>query len=121
MSWVLGTGYVGALGPLITSATVPLSIQFNCTIAEFISGTNGGLIVAIGLFGFLGNAASVVVGKRPVYFLGNILCAASGFWCAYATNLKSLTSGSCYSSLRHRPFRDPRPSYYHRLSSCPRS
>jgi MFS family permease len=100
----LGTGYVGALGPLITSATVPLSIQFNCTISEFISGTNGGLIVAIGLFGLLGNAASVVIGKRPIYTLGNILCAASCFWCAYASNLKSLTAARVIQGFGIAPF-----------------
>lgn len=104
MSWVLGTVYVGALGPLITSATVPLSIQFNCAIAEFISGTNGGLIIAIGLFGLLGNAASVVVGKRPVYILGNTLCAASCFWCAYATNLKSLIAARVIQGFGIAPF-----------------
>jgi MFS family permease len=115
-SWVLGTGYVGALGPLITSATVPLSIQFNCTISEFISGTNGGLIVAIGLFGIIGNAMSVVVGKRPVYTLGNILCAVSCFWCAYATNLKSLTAARVIQGFGIAPFEilvPPSISDYH--------
>lgn len=90
--WAIGTGYVGALGPLITSATVPLSVQFDCTISEFISGTNGGLLVAIGLFAIISNATSVVIGKRPIYFLGNLLCAVSCFWCAYAQNLTSLTA-----------------------------
>ena len=100
----MGTGFVGALGPLITSATVPLTIQFNCTISEFISGTNGGLIIAIGLFGLIGNAASVVIGKRPIYLIGNILCAASCFWCAYASNLKSLTAARVIQGFGIAPF-----------------
>ena len=93
IAWILGTGYVGALGPLITSATVPLSVQFNCTISQFIYGTNGGLIVAIGCGGIIGNTLSVVIGRRPIYLIGNLCCAVSCFWCAYATNLQSLTAG----------------------------
>src|SRR5271170_1378191 len=104
IAWVLGTGYVGALGPLITSATVPLSIQFNCTISQFISGTNGGLIVAIGCGGIIGNALSVVIGRRPVYFVGNLLCAGTCFWCAYASSLESLTAARVLQGFGIAPF-----------------
>jgi MFS family permease len=117
-SWAIGTGYVGALGPLITSATVPLSVQYNCTISEFIAGTNGGLLVAIGIFAIISNATSVVVGKRPIYFLGNLLCAASCFWCAYATNLKSLTAARVIQGFGIAPFETltgPTISDYHHV------
>lgn len=85
-----GCGCVGAVGPLLTSAFVPLAHEFNVPLQTFTLGCNGGLIAAIAIGSILCNTIAVKIGKRPVYLVTSIGLFITCFWAAEAKGFASL-------------------------------
>lgn len=110
-----------AVGPLLTSAFVPLAEQFNVPLQRFTLGTfsttspnyelthdspgcNGSCIVAIAFGSLLCNTAAVKVGKRPIYILTTLGLAISSFWAAESTSFGSLTAARAVQGFCMAPF-----------------
>jgi len=85
-----GCGCVGAVGPLLTPAFVPLATEFGVPLQRFTLGCNGSCIVAIAVGSLLCNTLAVKLGKRPVYLATTLGLAVSCFWAAEANSFGSL-------------------------------
>ncbi|RMZ74561.1 cycloheximide resistance [Pyrenophora seminiperda CCB06] len=99
-----GCGCVGAVGPLLTSAFVPLAKQFNVPLQRFTLGCNGSCIVAIAAGSLLCNTLAVKVGKRPIYLVTTLGLAISCFWAAESKSFASLAAARAIQGLCMAPF-----------------
>jgi MFS family permease len=85
-----GSGCVGACGPLLSSAVVPLAEELDVSLQHFTLGFQGSCIAALGLGSLLCNSLAVMVGKRPVYLATTVGLIATCIWSAETTNFTSL-------------------------------
>lgn len=85
-----GCGCVGAVGPLLTPAFVPLAEEFGVPLQRFTLGCNGSCIVAIAASSLICNTMAVKIGKRPIYLLTTIGLFVSCFWAAEVNSFGSL-------------------------------
>ncbi|XP_014560971.1 hypothetical protein COCVIDRAFT_87770 [Bipolaris victoriae FI3] len=105
-----GCGCVGAVGPLLTSAFVPLAKQFDVPLQRFTLGANGSCIVAIAGGSLLCNTLAVKIGKRPIYLVTTLGLAASSFWVAGSSSFASLTAARAIQGFCMAPFEALIPS-----------
>ncbi|EUC43241.1 hypothetical protein COCMIDRAFT_101296 [Bipolaris oryzae ATCC 44560] len=105
-----GCGCVGAVGPLLTSAFVPLAKQFDVPLQRFTLGANGSCIVAIAGGSLLCNTLAVKIGKRPIYLVTTLGLAASSFWVAGSSSFGSLTAARAIQGFCMAPFEALIPS-----------
>lgn len=61
-------------------------------LSTFISGVQGGLIVAIAFGSLICNALAVKFGKRPIYLATTIGLMVTCFWAAAAKSFTSLVA-----------------------------
>ncbi|KAK8069608.1 hypothetical protein PG994_006224 [Apiospora phragmitis] len=87
-----GCGCVGAVGPLLTSAFVPLAQEFDVPLERFTLGCNGAMIAAISAGSLICNTLAVKFGKRPVYLVTSIGLFVANFWGAEAKSFGSLVA-----------------------------
>ncbi|KAI4954884.1 hypothetical protein J4E86_006194 [Alternaria arbusti] len=99
-----GCGAVGAVGPLLTPAFVPLAEQFNVPLQRFTLGCNGSCIVAIAVGSLICNTLAVKIGRRPIYLATTVGLAVSCFWAAEATSFPSLAAARAVQGLCMAPF-----------------
>ena len=81
-----------AIGPLLGAAFVELATEFDVPLSTFISGVQGGLIVAIAFGSLVCNALAVKFGKRPIYLVTTIGLTVTCFWAAAAKSFVSLVA-----------------------------
>ncbi|KAF2823712.1 MFS general substrate transporter [Ophiobolus disseminans] len=105
-----GCGCVGAVGPLLTPAFVPLATEFGVPLQRFTLGCNGSCIVAIAAGSLLCNTLAVKVGKRPIYLLTTLGLAISCFWAAEVKSFGSLAAARTIQGLCMAPFEALIPS-----------
>ncbi|ERS98568.1 hypothetical protein HMPREF1624_05353 [Sporothrix schenckii ATCC 58251] len=98
-----GCGCVGAVGPLLTSAFVPLAEAFDVPLSRFTLGVNGSCIAAIAVGSILFNTLAVKVGKRPVYLLSSVGLFVGCFWGAEAKSFASLSAARAVTGLCMAP------------------
>ncbi|KIH87783.1 cycloheximide resistance protein [Sporothrix brasiliensis 5110] len=98
-----GCGCVGAVGPLLTSAFVPLAATFDVPLSRFTLGVNGSCIAAIAVGSILFNTLAVKVGKRPVYLISSIGLFIGCFWGAEAKSFASLSAARAVTGLCMAP------------------
>ncbi|KAF1946043.1 MFS general substrate transporter [Clathrospora elynae] len=99
-----GCGCVGAVGPLLTPAFVPLATLFDVQLQQFTLGCNGSCIVAIAIGSLLCNTLAVKFGKRPIYVLTTLGLAVSCFWAAEAKSFGSLAAARAVQGFCMAPF-----------------
>ncbi|OAL02606.1 MFS general substrate transporter [Phaeosphaeriaceae sp. SRC1lsM3a] len=99
-----GCGAVGAVGPLLTPAFVPLAEQFGVPLQRFTLGANGSCICAIAAGSLLCNAAAVKFGKRPVYLATTVGLAVSCFWAAESKSFGSMSGARAVQGFCMAPF-----------------
>ncbi|KAF2026673.1 MFS general substrate transporter [Setomelanomma holmii] len=99
-----GCGCVGAVGPLLTPAFVPLATDFGVPLQRFTLGCNGSCIVAIAAGSLLCNTLAVKVGKRPIYLLTTLGLAVSCFWAAEVKSFGSLAAARTVQGFCMAPF-----------------
>ncbi|KAJ9139133.1 MFS general substrate transporter [Pleurostoma richardsiae] len=87
-----GCGCVGAIGPLLTSAIVPLAESFDIPLQRFTLGLQGSCIAAIGVSSLLCNSLAVKIGKRPIYIITALGLMVTCFWAAEAKSFGSLAA-----------------------------
>ncbi|KAH6695354.1 major facilitator superfamily domain-containing protein [Plectosphaerella plurivora] len=85
-----GSGCVGACGPLLSSAVVPLAEELDVSLQHFTLGFQGSCIAALGLGSLLCNSLAVMVGKRPVYLATTVGLIVTCIWSAETTSFTSL-------------------------------
>ncbi|KAJ5305840.1 hypothetical protein N7508_004855 [Penicillium antarcticum] len=98
-----GCGCVGAVGPLLGAAFVPLAREFNVPLTTFVSGVQGGTIAAVAIGSLLFNSLAVKFGKRPVYLGTTVGLMVSCFWAAEATSFTSLVAARVVCGLCMAP------------------
>jgi hypothetical protein len=99
-----GCGCVGAVGPLLTPAFVPLADQFGVPLQRFTLGCNGSCIVSIAVGSLICNTLAVKVGKRPIYLLTTLGLAVSCFWAAEVKSFGSLAAARTIQGFCMAPF-----------------
>ncbi|KAL5121751.1 hypothetical protein ACEQ8H_000438 [Pleosporales sp. CAS-2024a] len=99
-----GCGCVGAIGPLLTPAFVPLAKQFGVPLQRFTLGCNGSCIVSIAAGSLLCNTLAVKIGKRPIYLMTTLGLAVSCFWAAQVKSFASLAAARTLQGLCMAPF-----------------
>ncbi|PVH99831.1 MFS general substrate transporter [Periconia macrospinosa] len=99
-----GCGCVGAVGPLLTPAFVPLAQQFGVTLQRFTLGCNGSLIAAIAAGSLFCNTLAVKFGKRPVYLATTLGLAITCFWAAEVNSFGSLVGARTIQGFCMAPF-----------------
>ncbi|CAK7232384.1 hypothetical protein SBRCBS47491_008251 [Sporothrix bragantina] len=98
-----GCGCVGAVGPLLTSAFVPLAESWNVPLSRFTLGVNGSCIVAIAVGSIFFNTLAVKIGKRPVYLISSVGLFVGCFWAAEAKSFASLSAARAITGLCMAP------------------
>ncbi|KAL1890458.1 hypothetical protein Sste5346_008287 [Sporothrix stenoceras] len=98
-----GCGCVGAVGPLLTSAFVPLAEKFDVPLSRFTLGVNGSCIAAIAVGSIFFNSLAVKIGKRPVYLISSIGLFVGCFWAAEAKSFASLSAARAITGLCMAP------------------
>jgi MFS family permease len=78
------------VGPLLTSAFVPLAEGWGVPLQQFSLGVNGALIAMIAVSSILCNTLAVKIGKRPVYLITSVGLFITCFWAAEARSFASL-------------------------------
>ncbi|KAJ5698976.1 cycloheximide resistance protein [Penicillium macrosclerotiorum] len=96
-------GCVGAVGPLLGGAFVPLAKEFGVSLSTFISAVQGGAIVAIAVGSLLFNSLAVKYGKRPVYLGTTVGLMISCFWAAEAKSFESFVAARVFCGLCMAP------------------
>ena len=91
------------MGPLLTSAFVPLAAEFDVPLERFTLGCNGSMIAAIAVGSLVFNTLAVKIGKRPVYLLTSLGLIVTSFWSASATSFASLVAARTVSGLCMAP------------------
>ncbi|KAF4334058.1 transporter HOL1 [Fusarium beomiforme] len=104
ISYVFGCGAVGAVGPLLAPATVPLAEEFDVPIQTFVLGFSGSLIVCLAFGNLLCNSFAMMIGKRPVYLITTVGLLVTCIWGAVAKDFASLSvsraiQGFCISPM----------------------
>lgn len=79
-----------AVGPLLTSAFVPLADEWGVPLQTFSLGCNGALIACIALGSIICNTLAVKIGKRPIYLVTSVGLFVTCFWAAEAKSFTSL-------------------------------
>ncbi|TVY93179.1 putative MFS-type transporter [Lachnellula willkommii] len=103
-AFVFSCGAVGAVGPLLSTAAVPLAEGYHSSIGTFTSKYNGVLLGCVAISSLLSNSLAVKFGKRPVYLTACILLVAGNFWGAASTSLSSLTGSRALTGLGVGPW-----------------
>ncbi|KAH8753563.1 major facilitator superfamily domain-containing protein [Diaporthe sp. PMI_573] len=96
---IFGYGCVGAVGPLLTPAFVPLAEQFGVPLMRFTYGTNGSCLAAIAAGSLLFNTLAVKIGKRPIYLATTLGLAVCCFWAAEVRSFGSLIGAPHFEAL----------------------
>jgi MFS family permease len=91
-SYLVDSDLFVAVGPLLGAAFVELATEFDVPLSTFISGVQGGLIVAIAFGSLVCNALAVKFGKRPIYLVTTIGLTVTCFWAAAAKSFVSLVA-----------------------------
>lgn len=81
-----------AVGPLLTSAFVPLADEWGVSLENFSLGCNGALIACIALGSIICNTLAVKIGKRPIYLVTSVGLFVTCFWAAEAKSFASLVA-----------------------------
>ncbi|TVY82324.1 putative MFS-type transporter [Lachnellula suecica] len=92
VTYAIACGAVGAVGPLVGAAFVGLAAEFGIPLASFVSGVQGGVIIAIAFGSLFWNAMAVKYGKRPVYLITTLGLAVTCFWAGAAKSFASLVA-----------------------------
>ncbi|BAE60864.1 unnamed protein product [Aspergillus oryzae RIB40] len=98
-----GCGCVGAVGPLLGGAFVPLAAEFGVSLSTFVSAVQGGLISAIAVGSLIFNSLAVKYGKRPVYLGTTVGLMVSCFWAAEAKSFESFVASRVLCGLCMAP------------------
>ncbi|KAF9773848.1 hypothetical protein IL306_008255 [Fusarium sp. DS 682] len=104
VSFVIGCGCVGAVGPLLAPATVPLAESFDVPLQTFTLGFTGSLIISLAFGNLLCNSLAMMIGKRPVYLITTVGLLLTTIWAAVAKDFTSLAisravQGFCISPM----------------------
>ncbi|KAJ5946104.1 major facilitator superfamily domain-containing protein [Penicillium verhagenii] len=99
-----GCGCVGAVGPLLGGAFVPIAAEFDVPLETFVSAVQGGAIAAIAVGSLLFNSLAVKYGKRPVYLGTTLGLMVSCFWAAGAKSFESFVASRVFCGLCMAPF-----------------
>ncbi|KAI9933914.1 hypothetical protein MW887_004986 [Aspergillus wentii] len=103
ITYAVACGCVGAVGPLLTAALVPLSEEFGVPLSTFTSGIQGGTLVAIAVGSLIFNCLAVKYGKRPIYLATTVGLMVSCFWSAGSKNFPSLVASRVLAGLCMAP------------------
>ncbi|KEF58952.1 uncharacterized protein A1O9_03795 [Exophiala aquamarina CBS 119918] len=103
LTYAYGCGCVGAVGPLLGAAFVPLAVEWEVSLTNFITGAQGAVIAAIAIGSLLFNALAVKYGKRPVYLVTSVGLAVTCFWAAEARSFKSFVAARVLQGLCMAP------------------
>src|SRR5690242_17993899 len=98
-TFAYGCGCVGAVGPLLGAAFVPLAEEWGVGLNDFVAGAQGGVIAAIAIGSLLFNALAVKYGKRPVYLITSIGLAVTCFWAAEARSFGNFVAARVVQGL----------------------
>ncbi|KAJ5376928.1 cycloheximide resistance protein, partial [Penicillium cosmopolitanum] len=98
-----GCGCVGAVGPLLGGAFVPLAADFGVSLSTFVSAVQGGTIAAIAIGSLIFNSLAVKYGKRPVYLGTTVGLMVSCFWAAEAKSFESFVAARVFCGLCMAP------------------
>ncbi|KAH7200532.1 major facilitator superfamily domain-containing protein [Fusarium oxysporum] len=104
VSIIIGCGCVGAIGPLLGPALVPLAEEFDVPLQTFTLGFAGALLIALAFGNLLCNSLAMMIGKRPVYLITALGLLCSTIWTAVAKDFVSLAvsraiQGFCMSPM----------------------
>jgi MFS family permease len=102
-TFAYGCGCVGAVGPLLGAAFVPLAEEWGVGLSDFIAGAQGGVIAAIAIGSLLWNALAVKYGKRPVYLITSVGLAVTCFWAAEARSFGNFVAARVIQGLCMSP------------------
>ncbi|ETN46496.1 uncharacterized protein HMPREF1541_00681 [Cyphellophora europaea CBS 101466] len=100
---VYGCGCVGAVGPLLGAAFVPLAEEWGVSLTDFVAGAQGGVIAAIAIGSLLFNTLAVKFGKRPVYLITSVGLAVTCFWAASAKSFGNFVAARVIQGLCMAP------------------
>ncbi|KAJ5242023.1 uncharacterized protein N7469_000350, partial [Penicillium citrinum] len=103
LTFAWGCGCVGAVGPLLGGAFVPLAAEFGVSLSTFISAVQGGAIAAIAVGSLIFNSLAVKYGKRPVYLGTTVGLMVSCFWAAEAKSFESFVAARVFCGLCMAP------------------
>ncbi|EKJ73008.1 hypothetical protein NXS19_014233 [Fusarium pseudograminearum] len=100
----IGCGVVGAIGPLLGPAMVPLAEEFGVPLQRFTLGFTGSLLISLAFGNLFCNSLAMVVGKRPVYLITAVGLLVTTVWSAVAKDFISLAvsrgiQGFCMSPM----------------------
>ncbi|CEF83743.1 hypothetical protein FGSG_09128 [Fusarium graminearum PH-1] len=100
----IGCGVVGAIGPLLGPAMVPLAEEFGVPLQRFTLGFTGSLLISLAFGNLFCNSLAMVVGKRPVYLITAVGLLVTTIWSAVAKDFISLAvsrgiQGFCMSPM----------------------
>ncbi|GKU06857.1 unnamed protein product [Fusarium langsethiae] len=90
VSIIIGCGAVGAIGPLLGPAMVPLAEEFDVPLQRFTLGFTGSLLISLAFGNLFCNSLAMVIGKRPVYLLTAVGLLVTTIWSAVAKDFISL-------------------------------
>ncbi|KAH6980186.1 major facilitator superfamily domain-containing protein [Fusarium venenatum] len=104
VSIIIGCGSVGAVGPLLCPAMVPLAGEFDVPLQRFTLGFTGSLLISLAFGNLFCNSLAMVVGKRPVYLFTTVGLLVTTIWSAVAKDFISLAvsrsiQGLCMSPM----------------------
>lgn len=104
VSIVIGCGCVGAVGPLLSSAIVPLAAEFDVPIQRFTLGFNGSSLIGLAFSNLFCNSLAMMIGKRPVYLVTTLGLLVTTVWSAVAKDFVSISisravQGFCISPM----------------------
>jgi MFS family permease len=102
-TFAYGCGCVGAVGPLLGAAFVPLAKEWDTDLTTFISGAQGGVIATIAGGSLLWNTLAVKYGKRPVYLITSVGLAVTCFWAAAANTFGNFVAARVVQGLCMSP------------------
>ncbi|KAG9500629.1 hypothetical protein J7337_009111 [Fusarium musae] len=104
VSIIVGCGCVGAIGPLLGPALVPIAEEFDVPLQRFSLGFTGSLLIALAFGNLFCNSLAMMIGKRPVYLITTLGLLCSTIWTAVAKDFISLAlsraiQGFCMSPM----------------------
>ncbi|KAL2007440.1 hypothetical protein VTN00DRAFT_8878 [Thermoascus crustaceus] len=103
VAYAWGCGCVGAIGPLLGAAFVPLAKEFDVSLDTFVAGVQGGMIASIAVGSLLFNSLAVKYGKRPIYLATTVGLMVTSFWSAEARSYPSLVAARVLQGLCMAP------------------
>ncbi|KAF5584212.1 transporter HOL1 [Fusarium subglutinans] len=104
VSIIVGCGCVGAIGPLLGPALVPIAKEFDVPLQTFSLGFTGALLITLAFGNLFCNSLAMMIGKRPVYLITAVGLLCSTIWSAVAKDFISLAlsravQGFCMSPM----------------------